>query len=79
MEREDVSLVKMKCQPGGTFLIPRNCTEVVKERRSIPQSIPAGRSSRRSAAAEVGEGGEAIANGARQIRCLLTEYSAKVS
>ncbi len=60
MERDDVSLVKMKCQPGGMSLMPRNWAEVVKERRSTPQSIPAGRSSRSAAADEVGTVGRAM-------------------
>jgi len=50
MEREVVSLVKMKCQPGGISLMPWKRAEVVNESKSIPQSMPAGRS-RRSAAA----------------------------
>ena len=47
MERDVDSLVKRKCQPVGTSLMPRNWAVVVKERRSMPQRIPAGRSRRR--------------------------------
>lgn len=47
MEREVVSLVKRKCQPGGMSLTPRKRGEVVNESRSIPQRIPIGRFRRR--------------------------------
>lgn len=36
--------MKAKCQPGGTSLIPRNCGDVVNERRSYPQRIEGGMS-----------------------------------
>ena len=62
MEREDVSLVKMKCHPGGMSLIPQNCTEVVKERRSMPPSMPGGSSSRSAAAFECRGVGTVISN-----------------
>ena len=54
--------MKMKCQPGGISLIPQNWAEVVKERRSIPQSMPGGSSSRSAAALECREVGEAISD-----------------
>ena len=50
MDRDDVSLVKTKCQPAGTSLMPRNWAVVVKERRSMPQRIPGGRSRRKTEA-----------------------------
>ena len=55
MVREVVSLVKMKCQPGGKSLIPRKWMEVVKDRMSMPQSMPAGRSSRSIVAVGFGD------------------------
>ena len=50
MDRDIVSLVKTKCQPAGTSLMPRNWAVVVKERRSMPQRIPGGRSRRKTEA-----------------------------
>ena len=50
MDRDVVSLVKTKCQPVGTFFMPRKWAVVVKERRSMPQRFPGGRSRRRTAA-----------------------------
>lgn len=47
IESEAVSLVNMKCQPGGRSLMPRKRAEVVNVRRSMPQRIPGGRLRRR--------------------------------
>lgn len=55
MEKDAVSLVKIKCQPGGMSLIPQNWAEVLKEMRSIPHSIPGGRSKRSAAAVRIGD------------------------
>lgn len=43
IERDAVSLVYKKCQPGERSLMPRKRAEVVNVRRSMPQRIPGGR------------------------------------
>ena len=61
MERELDAPVNIKCQPGGMSFIPWNRAEVVKERRSMPQSVPGGRSRSRMAGLVVSGGGKTIA------------------